>query len=48
MPDNAGRAGIGTPAQLREHLRGYEKAHPKTSRVKGVQELDELDRTLRR
>jgi len=26
MPDNAGRAGIGTPAQLREHLRGYEKA----------------------
>src|SRR5215831_14585589 len=26
MPDNAGRGGIGTPAQLREHLRGYEKA----------------------
>ena len=26
MPDNAGRGGIGTPAQLREHLRRYEKA----------------------
>ena len=26
MPDNAGRGGIGTPAQIREHLRRYEKA----------------------
>jgi alkanesulfonate monooxygenase SsuD/methylene tetrahydromethanopterin reductase-like flavin-dependent oxidoreductase (luciferase family) len=26
MPDNAGRGGIGTPAQLREHLARYEKA----------------------
>jgi alkanesulfonate monooxygenase SsuD/methylene tetrahydromethanopterin reductase-like flavin-dependent oxidoreductase (luciferase family) len=26
MPDNAGRGGIGTPAQIREHLRRYEEA----------------------
>jgi hypothetical protein len=26
LPDNAGRGGIGTPAQLREHLARYEKA----------------------
>ena len=26
LPDNAGRGGIGTPAQLREHLSRYEKA----------------------
>src|ERR1700751_3482804 len=26
MPDNAGRGGIGTPAQLRAHLRRYEEA----------------------
>jgi hypothetical protein len=26
MPDNAGRGGIGTPAQIREHLRRYEAA----------------------
>jgi alkanesulfonate monooxygenase SsuD/methylene tetrahydromethanopterin reductase-like flavin-dependent oxidoreductase (luciferase family) len=26
LPDNAGRGGIGTPAQLREHLRRYERA----------------------
>jgi alkanesulfonate monooxygenase SsuD/methylene tetrahydromethanopterin reductase-like flavin-dependent oxidoreductase (luciferase family) len=26
LPDNAGRGGIGTPAQLRAHLQGYEEA----------------------
>ena len=26
LPDNAGRGGIGTPAQLRAHLQGYEDA----------------------
>jgi alkanesulfonate monooxygenase SsuD/methylene tetrahydromethanopterin reductase-like flavin-dependent oxidoreductase (luciferase family) len=26
LPENAGRGGIGTPAQLREHLSRYEKA----------------------
>jgi alkanesulfonate monooxygenase SsuD/methylene tetrahydromethanopterin reductase-like flavin-dependent oxidoreductase (luciferase family) len=26
LPENAGRGGIGTPAQLRDHLRRYEKA----------------------
>jgi alkanesulfonate monooxygenase SsuD/methylene tetrahydromethanopterin reductase-like flavin-dependent oxidoreductase (luciferase family) len=26
LPDNAGRGGIGTPAQLRAHLEGYENA----------------------
>src|SRR6185312_6188475 len=26
LPDNAGRGGIGTPAQLRAHLAGYEEA----------------------
>jgi len=26
LPDNAGRGGIGTPAQLRAHLKGYEDA----------------------
>jgi hypothetical protein len=26
LPENAGRGGIGTPGQLREHLSRYEKA----------------------